>query len=70
MPDDMDLCQQINQERIDDALADHYRRRVTGTSLTHCVDCGDPIPAKRQIYSPGCCRCVACQTDFENGFKG
>ncbi|MBT0666358.1 TraR/DksA family transcriptional regulator [Geobacter pelophilus] len=66
----MDLCQQINQELIDDALEDHYRRRITGVSLTNCDDCGEPIPAKRQIYVPGCCRCVACQTGFENSFKG
>ena len=66
MPDDMDLCQQINQELIDDALADHYSRRLHGETLTHCLDCGEEIPLSRQLAVRGCSRCVACQTDHEN----
>lgn len=38
-------------------------------SLTHCVDCGDPVPEKRRQAIEGCLRCYDCQVDFykENG---
>ena len=33
-------------------------------SLTHCLDCGEEIPAKRRLAVPGCLRCHECQVDF------
>jgi phage/conjugal plasmid C-4 type zinc finger TraR family protein len=65
MPDDMDLCQQINQELIDDALAEHKRDRPTGLSLERCCVCGEDIPEARRKAVPGCCKCVSCQMEWE-----
>ncbi|MFS1540017.1 MAG: TraR/DksA C4-type zinc finger protein [Candidatus Phlomobacter fragariae] len=31
----------------------------------HCEDCGKPIPEARRIASPGCMRCVDCQSLWE-----
>ena len=32
-----------------------------------CIDCGEPIPAKRRAALPSARRCIACQTTFEKG---
>lgn len=66
MPDDMDFCQQINQERVDDALAEHIRHRPIGESRETCIDCDEPIPEARRLAVPGCRRCVDCQTLLEH----
>jgi len=63
--DDMDLCQQHNQELIDDALKAHGRGRPHHNSLTHCEECEEPIPEARRQAVPGCTRCVSCQEDHE-----
>lgn len=36
-------------------------------SLTHCEDCGEPIPEARRLAVPGCTRCRDCQEEFEHG---
>ena len=36
-------------------------------SLTHCLECGDPIPEKRREAEPGCELCVACKSWKEKG---
>ena len=38
-------------------------------SLTHCIDCEEPIPEKRRLAIEGCARCRDCQAehDKENG---
>ena len=38
-------------------------------SATHCVDCGDPIPARRRELVAGCQRCADCQEEFEERGK-
>ena len=38
-------------------------------SLTHCEDCGEPIPTARQQAVPGCTRCVLCQQYVEVGWQ-
>ena len=66
MPDDMDLCQQINQELIDDALKAHKLRTWTGNgSATECAICGEEIPEARRKAMPGCVKCIICQTEYE-----
>jgi len=65
MPDDMDLCQQINEELISDALHRHGLYRPTGHSLTHCVVCTEPIPEARRQAAPGCTKCYDCQLEYE-----
>ena len=66
MPDDMDLAQGINEEHLVDALAEHRRRQPKGESRTHCEDCEDEIPEARRKASPGCTRCIDCQTTLEH----
>jgi phage/conjugal plasmid C-4 type zinc finger TraR family protein len=33
----------------------------TGESLTHCLDCGEPIPEARRVAQKGCTYCIDCQ---------
>lgn len=56
------------QEQIDATVADgvgRARRRVQGESLTHCEDCGEPIPEARRRALSGVRRCVACQAEAD-----
>lgn len=42
------------------------RRQIpNGKSKTHCEECGEPIPEKRQEAIPGCKTCVSCQSEIE-----
>lgn len=65
MPDAMDLCQRINQELIDDALAGHKRRRPIRASLEFCCICNDEIPEARRLALPGVVKCYKCQLEYE-----
>jgi len=54
------------QEQIDSTVADAVdmaRRQLEGRgeSLTHCEECGEPIPEKRRELIQGVRYCVACQ---------
>ncbi len=57
------------QDQIDATVSDALKiaraRIETGTSFTHCEDCGNPIPEGRRRAVPGVRRCVACQTAQE-----
>ena len=69
MPDEADIAQAINEQHLQDALADHARRtgsrsQTPGPRL--CADCEEPIPEKRRAAVPGCTRCIDCQTLHEN----
>mgnify|MGYP006208393811 CR=1 FL=1 len=44
-----------------DGIERARRALPTGPSLTHCEECGKPIPAARQKAVPGVRLCVACQ---------
>jgi phage/conjugal plasmid C-4 type zinc finger TraR family protein len=64
----MDECDQgnIQAERfLKQAVGRVLAHRVTRPSLTHCRDCGEPIPEKRRKAMPGYKRCVACQMEYE-----
>lgn len=63
MSDIYDRTQQRDAEILADALAAHQRRvgQVAGPALSHCEDCGEPIPAARRAAVAGCRRCVECQ---------
>ena len=67
MSDIYDRTQQRDAEILADALAAHQRRvgQVAGPALSHCEDCGEPIPAARQKAVSGVRLCVACQTILE-----
>ena len=53
------------QEQIDATVQDGIQRAKSrlqqGPSLTHCEDCGKPIPEARREAVPGVRLCVACQ---------
>lgn len=64
--DDCDLAQKFYDQflarSLSAALRDRSGERV---SLTHCIDCGEPIPEMRREKAPGCTRCTGCQAEFE-----
>ncbi len=57
------------QEQIDatvaDAVARARSRQRVGPGLTHCAECGEPIPEARRAAVPGVRLCVACQAEAD-----
>ena len=55
------------QDQIDDTVKDAVlgarARLPAGESLTHCEDCGEPIPDRRRAALLGVRTCVACQSE-------
>jgi len=53
-------------EQIDDTITDGVMsaraRLPQGDGTSHCVECGDEIPAARRRAMPGASTCVACQS--------
>ena len=53
------------QDQIDASVTDAVRRAQSqlpqGTSLTHCAECGEEIPAPRREALPGVRLCLSCQ---------
>ncbi|MCW3479721.1 TraR/DksA C4-type zinc finger protein [Neisseriaceae bacterium JH1-16] len=66
MTDIFDRAQELEQLQRDAALANRSQMPA-GPSYSHCEDCGDDIPAARQLAAPGCHRCIACQQAHERG---
>ena len=55
---------------ISDELARMQSRKVpVGDSLTHCADCEEPIPERRQIAIPGVKLCIECQQERDGAYK-
>lgn len=50
---------------VEDEVARARSRLAGGESLTHCEDCGEPIPERRRQAVPGVRRCVACQAELD-----
>ncbi|MGM0569553.1 DksA/TraR family C4-type zinc finger protein [Marinobacter sp.] len=46
---------------VDDALERARANLPQGESLTHCDECGEPIPEARRQALPGVRLCVRCQ---------
>jgi phage/conjugal plasmid C-4 type zinc finger TraR family protein len=60
-----DRAQRLEQRQREQAIAAQLAVALpSGPSLTHCKDCDNPIPEKRQALG-GMTRCVPCQTIFE-----
>ena len=60
MTDFFDRASELETEFREQALARHFVQwRQSG--LSHCEDCGDPIPGPRRAAIPSCTRCVLCQ---------
>jgi len=57
------------QQQIDDSIADAIKRAraqlPAGASLSHCAECGEPIPEARQQAVPGVRLCVSCQDELD-----
>ena len=49
------------QDSINDEVARARRNLPSGESLSHCEECGEPIPQARREALPGVRLCVACQ---------
>ena len=46
---------------VKDAVERARSQLPQGPSLTHCAECGDPIPEARRLAVPGVRLCLACQ---------
>ena len=55
------------QDQIDATVADAVARarskQPKGPGLTHCEECGAPIPEARRKAVPGVRLCIACQAE-------
>ena len=67
MRDVADVAAKREAEFLAEALGnfDKHAHHAHGGSLSHCEDCGEPIPEARQKAVPGVRLCVACQTILE-----
>ncbi|MGM8227045.1 DksA/TraR family C4-type zinc finger protein [Cellvibrio sp. ARAG 10.3] len=65
-----DAVQEQIEASIDDAIQEARSRLPHGKSLTHCEECGAPIPEARQKAMPGVRLCVACQTEKDEELTG
>ena len=50
---------------VEDAIKQARERLPKGPSLTHCDECGEPIPEARRQAIPGVRYCVACQEELD-----
>lgn len=57
------------QDQIDSTIKDELQRvrsgMPQGESLTHCEECGDPIPQGRREAVPGVRLCIGCQNEAD-----
>lgn len=51
------------EDSVKDAVAGARARLPVGESLSHCEDCGEPIPERRRAALAGVRTCVACQSE-------
>ncbi|RKQ39030.1 DksA/TraR family C4-type zinc finger protein [Enterobacter sp. R1(2018)] len=58
-----DAVQEQIDSTIDDAVARARSELPKGESLTHCEECGEPIPEQRRKAIPGVRLCVKCQQE-------
>lgn len=57
------------QDQIDATIEDAVKlarsRLPEGKSLSHCEECGEPIPVARMKAIPGVRLCILCQSEIE-----
>ncbi len=53
------------QDSINDEVARARRNLPSGESLSHCEECGEPIPQARREALPGVRLCVTCQQEAD-----
>ncbi|VAN90927.1 phage/conjugal plasmid C-4 type zinc finger protein, TraR family [Klebsiella pneumoniae] len=64
----IDQANELAERRLEQTIQ-NMRINHNAVSATHCVDCGDPIPARRREVVAGCQRCVSCASDIELRLK-
>lgn len=64
----IDQANELAERRLEQTIQ-NMRIDHNAVSATHCVDCGDPIPARRREVVAGCQRCADCQEEFEERGK-
>lgn len=71
MADDVDYASELEERRIDDAMAEvRLRREAENKAREHlsereCEECGEIIPIKRLKVVPLARLCINCQTEME-----
>jgi len=50
------------EDTITDGVLTARARLPAGEGATHCIECGDEIPAARRAALPGARTCVHCQS--------
>jgi phage/conjugal plasmid C-4 type zinc finger TraR family protein len=66
--EEADMAQLLSVTQNEDAVAKIRSQIPRGPSLSHCVECGEPIPEARQRAISGCTHCVDCQQFNERKF--
>lgn len=64
-----DAVQEQIDSNVEDALSRVRGKLPRGESLTHCEECGDPIPEARRKALPGVRLCVPCQSELDEDEK-
>lgn len=64
----IDQANELAERRLEMTIQ-NMRINHNAVSSTHCVECGDPIPARRREVVAGCQRCVSCASDIELRLK-
>ena len=64
----IDQANELAERQLEQTIQ-NMRINHNAVSATHCVDCGDPIPARRRELVAGCQRCVSCASDIELRLK-
>ena len=59
---------QLNQHALH-KFQDMMNEKRSQPSLSHCEECGEPIPEERQAIVAGCTTCVDCQQINERKFR-
>ncbi len=54
---------------VDDALERVRRQLPSGESLSHCEECGEPIPQARREAVQGVRLCISCQSERDKQHK-
>ena len=62
MADDADRAMAMVEMEISAGIA---AARPRGEGRADCLDCGEPIPARRREKHPTAVRCVPCQEQHE-----
>ncbi|WP_165458533.1 TraR/DksA family transcriptional regulator [Raoultella ornithinolytica] len=68
MPEIIDQANELAERRLEMTIQ-NMRINHNAVSATHCVECGDQIPARRREVVAGCQRCVSCASDIELRLK-